>query len=251
MRCVADWPTLNTKEDTSQDDKTKIEAERIFMEGLGVPANFAFIALGQDLGFKLAERLHPQSHPAYFLAQNPKLNTPEVAQSFLYTFDQKRSLEALKSMSHEEVMHALQAVKNPLHKNLFEKAKQHRFVETMKQIKPDFQMPLADMETLVRFFRGNNLKTNTYAMIGGMTLSTLFSGLVWQWLNDGLIRKHLVPPIVKTTKPLIFGTKTSMETSPTYSDSQTESLSRPLGHQILRKEYPTVSCFPHKGGACI
>jgi hypothetical protein len=98
----------------------------------------------------------------------------------------------------------------------------------MKHIKPDFQIPLADMETLVRFFRGNNLKTNAYAMIGGMTMSTLFSGLVWQWLNDGLIRKHLVPPIVKNTKPLIFRHGSSEGLSPPEKpDDTSESLDPP------------------------
>jgi hypothetical protein len=211
MRCVADYPTLNTKKDDSDDQKVQTFSERLFMEGLGVPAGFLFIALGQDAGFKLAEKLHPQSHPNAFLQNNTVLNTLDIKKAFIYTFNQKMSKKDLEALHPKDVQERLNAIKNPLHKNLFEAGKQHRFVEALEHLNPDIKLPPAQWKSLETFFRSNNLKTNSYAMLGGLVFSTLFSGIVWQWLNDGLLRKKIEPPLVKVAKPIIFKNKTHAE----------------------------------------
>ena len=204
MRCVADYPTLNTKKDDTEDQKVQTFSERLFMEALGVPANFLFIALGQDLGFKMAEKLHPQSHPGIFLQRNPHFNTSDFQKAFFYTFHPKQPLETLSNLSPEAIQHGVQTLQNPLHKNLFHGAKQHRFWEALHHLNPTLQLSQADMGQLARFFRSNNLKTNAYPILTGIVASTLFSGFLWQWLNDGLLRKKIEPRLVKVTRPRIF-----------------------------------------------
>jgi hypothetical protein len=214
MRCVADYPTLNTKEGDSNDQKVQTFSERLFMEGLGVPAGFLFIALGQDAGFKIAQKLHPQSHPKAFLEAHHALNTPDIQKAFLYTFNQKMSLKELQGLPSEEAQRRLNTLKNPLHKNLFEAGKQHRFVQALEHLNPDIKLPSAQWKSLETFFRSNNLKTNSYAMLGGLVFSTLFSGIAWQWLNDGLLRKKIEPPLVKIATPLMFQNKANTKLKP-------------------------------------
>ncbi len=211
MRCVADYPTLNTKEDDSDDQKVQTFSERLFMEGLGVPAGFLFIALGQDMGFKVAEKLHPQSHPNALLEKHTGLKQLDIQKAFVYTFNQKMSTKALEAMTSEEAKRQLAAIKNPLHKNLFEAGKQHRFVQALEHLNPAIKLPSEQWKHIETFFRSNNLKTNSYAMVGGLIFSTLFSGIAWQWLNDGLLRKKIEPPLVKIAKPLIFKNKEKAE----------------------------------------
>lgn len=219
MRCIADYPTLNTKKEETNDQKVQTFSERLFMEGLGVPAGFLFIALGQDAGFKLAEKWHPQSHPHAFLKANPHLNTPDLQKAFLYTFNQTLSLADLKSLAPEALTPQLQHIKNPLHKNLFECGKQHRFVEALEHLNPNITLPKTHWDSIQTFFRSNNLKTNSYAMLGGLICATLFSGVVWQWLNDGLLRKKIEPPFVKATEPIIFKEASQKPTkTATFSD---------------------------------
>ena len=204
MRCVADYPTRNTKKDESDDQKVQTFSERLFMEGLGVPAGFLFIALGQDAGFKIAQKLHPQSHPKAFLEKHKGLNTPDIQKAFIFTFNQKMSVKDLEALTPKDVQERLNAIKNPLHKNLFEAGKQHRFVQALEHLNRDIKLPSDQWKSIETFFRSNNLKTNSYAMLGGLVFSTLFSGIVWQWLNDGVLRKKIEPPLVKVAKPLIF-----------------------------------------------
>ena len=218
IRCVADYPTLNTKPNETDDQKVQTFSERLFMEGLGVPAGFVFIALGQDLGFKLAQKLHPQSHPQELLQKNKTLQIADIQKAFVYTFNRQHSLQELQAMSPQDVTRLLKEIKNPLHKNLFENAKQHRFVEALEGLNPAIKLSEADWKNLEGFFRSNNLKTNSYSMLGGLVFSTLFSGVVWQWLNDGFLRKKIEPPLVKVTKPVIFKKKISHPVEPKVSE---------------------------------
>lgn len=210
MRCVADYPTLNTKEKDSDDEKVQTFSERLFMEGLGVPAGFLFIALGQDAGFKTAQKLHPQSHPKAFLEKHKGLNTLDIQKAFIFTFNQKMTVKDLEDLTPKDAQERLNAIKNPLHKNLFEAGKQHRFVKALEHLNRDIKLPSDQWKSLETFFRSNNLKTNSYAMLGGLVSSTIFSGIVWQWLNDGLLRKKIEPPLVKIVKPIIFKNKTNV-----------------------------------------
>jgi hypothetical protein len=194
-RCVADWPTLNTRTDQNEEDKTDTELERLFMEGLGVPANFLAIALGQDVGFKVGQTV---SMPLYDVLEPYRHtgNHPLYAKAMLATFRSDISPETIQQLSGAKVKEGLQGVYNPLHKTLYEDAKINRFVAALETFAgKNFKMPTQEAKRFSQYFKNNNIKTNLFGIMGGMVASTLFSGVVWQWLNDTVIRKRIVPPL--------------------------------------------------------
>ena len=58
---------------------------------------------------------------------------------------------------------------------------------------------------LAKRFAANNIKTNLFLLGAGTIGSTLFSGVIWQYLNDSLIRKKLVPLVGPTVTNLYYG----------------------------------------------
>jgi hypothetical protein len=218
-RCVADWPTLNTKENETPNQKTDTALERVFMEGVGVPANFAAIALGQNAGFRLGEFISPNSRPENFINTLDESLSPHYKRAMVYTFNTGTSkrpitLNDVNALNATELEKALQAITNPLHKTLYENAKINRFTDALDELLPkDTPLPLKDVKSIAGFFKSNNLRTNICGITGGMVASTLFSGIVWQWMNDTLIRKHLVPPLSQTLTPVLFGTTTTPQSS--------------------------------------
>jgi hypothetical protein len=73
--------------------------------------------------------------------------------------------------------------------------------ETLEQRHPK------TFKALNRHFRHNNIKTNLFILGTGLIGSTLFSGFVWQKLNDSVVRKRLVPAISPWLTKVYYGDK--------------------------------------------
>jgi hypothetical protein len=70
---------------------------------------------------------------------------------------------------------------------------------------PDSFKSTAAYGFLEKQFATNNIKTNLFLLGAGTIGSTLFSGVIWQYLNDSFIRKKLVPLVGPTVTSLYYG----------------------------------------------
>ena len=70
---------------------------------------------------------------------------------------------------------------------------------------PDSFKSTAAYAFLEKQFATNNIKTNLFLLGAGTIGSTLFSGVIWQYLNDSFIRKKLVPFVGPTVTSLYYG----------------------------------------------
>jgi len=72
-------------------------------------------------------------------------------------------------------------------------------------LSPDSFKSTAAYGFLEKQFATNNIKTNLFLLGAGTIGSTLFSGVIWQYLNDSFIRKKLVPLVGPTVTSLYYG----------------------------------------------
>jgi hypothetical protein len=250
MRVVADTPTLNTRQDQSDADKTKTWVERIFMEAIGVVAGFMAISLGQDVAAKAVEWLDKSVHPTTLLsALYAKTNVDEatlanLSRAFLMSYLPPHQLHTwlhqetgqapvgqtgtlLKQISPKKIQEKLSALTDILNVNLYGAGKLNHIDNEFKFFQgtslAEALKPHPEAVTKVNtYFAANNIKTNFFVITGGLMASTYFSGILWQQLNDNLIRKKVSPVVTKWVRPLFFP---SQEDSSTTSQLETRRFS--------------------------
>lgn len=231
-RIAADTPILNTRSDQSEDAKTKTWVERIFMEAIGVVAGFASIHIGQDLAAKAVESVDKSTHPSRLLATlhghlpQHSETLSNVSRAFLASYmnptelkqwlgadtvqgGKASVLKALKHLSPQEVQKRLVQLESILSVNLYGAGKINHIEANFKALEgKGFQEAFAQspkaLNSIHSYFASNNIKTNFFVITGGLAASTYFSGILWQQINDGFIRKKVSPVVTRWVKPLFF-----------------------------------------------
>lgn len=75
----------------------------------------------------------------------------------------------------------------------------------------------AGFKQLAKNFAHNNIKTNFFLLGAGTVGSTIFSGILWQYMNDGIFRKKVVPLVGPAVTNLYYGKEYQKE----WNDQQT------------------------------
>jgi hypothetical protein len=127
-------------------------------------------------------------------------------------------LPCFENLAHLSADQCKQLLVDDLHslsKNFNDGAKYSTFLEGLAKLAQDpVTTPGFSMERfqnsvgkgfLEKRFAKNNLKTNLFLLGAGTIGSTIFSGVIWQALNDSVIRKKLVPLISDSVTRLYYG----------------------------------------------
>ena len=133
----------------------------------------------------------------------------------LWHFDpQQPCFEKLTELSVEQCQELLLNDWHTLSKNFNNGAKLSTLMQGLEQLSdmPEHASFSVDAfknspayANLGKRFAANNIKTNLFLLGAGTLGSTLFSGVIWQYLNDSFIRKKLVPLVTKPVTRLYYG----------------------------------------------
>jgi hypothetical protein len=205
-RIAADNPAWNPTPE-SQQDKVSTFLERVFMEGLGTMGTFLVLHAGQDVAANVIELVRPALRPSALLDSlkanhlSPQALT-QVTETLARTF--KTEVNTLETSP-------------VLARVIYDKANLHTF-QTLLNDKALWHTIQAPVEQ--HFARLNQHALP--ALASGLVLSTVFGGVGWQWLNDNVVRKSVVPQL---SRWLVGGANT---------------LTNPMGDEPKRDSSPRV-----------
>ncbi len=199
--------------------------------------------------FKQEQPWGNTTNPAQWLAHASEFHTPEeqllLARGLLYTFHPayRKTALALKQDSFnqparrefdlkqphfEQLMgFSLQDIHTLLDKDIhtlsktFNKSAKFSTLEAglakIVALAPANKVVLARLKNtdgfkqIAKNFASNNLKTNFFLLGAGTIGSTIFSGVLWQYMNDGIFRKKIVPVIGPMVTNLYYGKEYQQE----------------------------------------
>ena len=222
LRVAADAPALNPNL-VPEEDKWNTFLERTFMEAFGTLGTFVALQAGQDIAAKAIESGWKGIHPNTLLeglthqAKSLKLSTNELEQIG----------QALQKTFHSS---DLSKASNILAKKLY---------DTGKGELVDFERHLANQTLMNKihlpvhmFFRKANW-AGLGVLATGMVASVVFSGPIWQALNDTLVRNRLIPSILKRfRKEAVSPSKLSLVSSAPLEANTISPFNRPVIPQL-------------------
>ena len=161
--------------------------------------------------------------------------------------------EKLPSLSFEACQKLLLDDWHSLSKNFNDGAKLSTLLEGLTKLSAS--VPAASTFSLDTFkttsaygllekrFASNNIKTNLFLLGAGTIGSTVFSGVIWQYLNDSFIRKKMVPAVGPWVTSLYYGKdyqkEWDIQQSLLFPD---ESATNPVG--IVGNQSENKPCYP-------
>jgi hypothetical protein len=187
VRIIADWPA-NNPTDAPKRDKVMTFLERVFMEGLGTLGTFVVLHASQDLAVQALDRLDPKLHPVQVLKQwQQHLSGPALA-TVTQGLAKAMGVEASTPGAARD---ALLACHSSVAKVLYYGADIAPLRQHLALDKALSQQALPAAEA---YFSRLNV-AGKLPLLTGLTMGTLFGGVLWQSVNDAWFRKRIVPAL--------------------------------------------------------